>query len=480
MRLYDLCPIAREQGIENIEIHSVTDDTRKLSKGDIFVCIKGGSFDGHEAAPKMIAEGAALVVAEHDTGVRPQIIVPDTRRFLAVLAANYFGNPQKKLKMIAVTGTNGKTTVAHIVQHIIEASGKKCACIGTAGIDLCGAVYHSDKDIPTTPRPMELYGFLAEAVRNGAEYCSIEASSQALAQDRLYGIQFAEAIFTNLTQDHLDFHGSMKNYYLAKKALFLQCDNAIINIDDKYGKRLFDELEEIGCPKVSYSVKDAADYYSVNVKAKPSSVSYWFSSKKAEKSFPVKFGMPGSFNVHNSLGAAAACCEAGLDINGCVKALESFRGVRGRCEVVYDGDFTVIIDYAHTADALEKILKTVKPFAEGRIICLFGAAGERDGDKRPEMGMTVGKNADIAVLTSDNPRFEDPMKIIGEVEKGLDRTTIEYKSVENRREAIEYALSIAKEKDIVLLCGKGHEDYQVYGKDYQHFDEHEIVKEILG
>ncbi|MDE6726275.1 MAG: UDP-N-acetylmuramoyl-L-alanyl-D-glutamate--2,6-diaminopimelate ligase, partial [Ruminiclostridium sp.] len=186
------------------------------------------------------------------------------------------------------------------------------------------------------------------------------------------------------------------------------------------------------------------------------------------------------FNVHNPLGAAAACCEVGLDINGCVKALESFKGVRGRCEVVYDGDFTVIIDYAHTSDALEKILKTVKPFAEGKIICLFGAAGERDGDKRPEMGMTVGKNADLAVLTSDNPRFEDPMKIIKEVEKGLDRTMIEYRSVENRREAIEYALSAAKEKDIVLLCGKGHEDYQVYGKDYQHFDEHEIVKEILG
>lgn len=478
MKLYDICPEAKEQGLDNIEIHSVTDDTRKLSKGDIFLCIKGNRFDGHDAAPKMIARGAALVAAEHDTGVRPQIIVPDTRKYLAVLAANYYGNPQKKLKMIGVTGTNGKTTIAHIIKHIIGQTGKKCACIGTAGIDLCGTFYEPDKDIPTTPRPMELFGFLAEAVKNGAEYCSIEASSQALAQGRLYGIQFAAGVFTNLTQDHLDFHGSMENYYKAKKELFLHCDNAIINTDDKYGKRLYGE---INCPKSSYSIKDAADYYSVNIKTKPSSVTYWLSCQREEKSFPVNFGMPGIFNVDNSLAAAAACCEIGADtICGCVKALETFKGVRGRCEVIYSGSFTVICDYAHTSDALEKILKTVKAFAEGKIICLFGAAGERDGDKRPEMGIVVGKNADMAILTSDNPRFEDPEKIMRDVERGLDRTTVEYKAIENRREAIEYALSAAREKDIVLLCGKGHENYQVYGDDYQHFDEHEIVKEILG
>lgn len=477
MKLYDICPEAEENGIENLEINSVTDDTRKLSKGDIFVCIKGESFDGHEAAPKMIAEGAAMVVAEHDTGVRPQLIVPDTRKYLSLLAASYYGNPQKKLKMIGVTGTNGKTTVAHIVRHIAAQSGEKCALIGTAGIDLCGTEYQSDKDIPTTPRPMELFRFLSEAVKNGATCCSIEASSQALAQQRLYGVRFAAAIFTNLTQDHLDFHGTMEKYYQAKKLLFSQCDVAIINVDDKYGKRLYDE---IGCNKVSYSTKDAADYYSVNIKTNPTSLSYWLSSAKAEKSFPIKFGMPGVFNVYNSLAAAAACCETGTDIAECAAALKSFAGVRGRCEVIHSGKFTVICDYAHTADALEKILKAVKAFAEGRIICLFGAAGERDADKRPDMGTVVGKNADIAILTSDNPRFEDPMKIIGDVEKGLDKTMIKYRSIENRREAIEYALSIAEEKDIVLLCGKGHENYQVYRDDYMHFDEHEIVKEILG
>lgn len=476
MKLYDICPEAEEQGLSNMEIHSVTDDTRKLSKGDIFVCIKGNNFDGHNAAPKMIAEGAAVVVAEHNTGVAPQLMVSDTRKYFALLAARFYGNPEKKLKMIGVTGTNGKTTVAHIAGHILNSIGEKCAFIGTTGIDLCGSGYQSDKDVPTTPRPMELYGFLAEAVKNGAKYCSIEASSQALAQDRLYGIQFAAGIFTNLTQDHLDFHKTIENYYQAKKQLFLQCDKAVVNIDDEYGKRLF---EEISCPKVSYSMEDAANYYSVNFKSAPSYVSYWLSSEKAEKSYPVKFGMPGRFNVSNSLAAAAACCEIGIDIGQCVGGLESFKGVRGRCEVIYKGDFTVICDYAHTPDALEKILKTVKPFAEGRIICLFGAAGERDGEKREDMGRIVGKYADFAVLTSDNPRFEDPYKIIKEVEKGLDKTLVQYKSVEDRRKAIEYALSQAKEKDIVLLCGKGHENYQVYKNDYMHFDEHEIIKEIM-
>ena len=477
MRLCDICPEAKEQGVADCEIRSVTDDTRELRKGDIFVCIKGNSFDGHSAAAEMLKKGAAAVVVEQDMGLERQIIVPDTRKQYALLAAAYHGNPEKKLRLIATTGTNGKTTTAHIIQSIINDCGWRCACLGTAGNDVCGKVYEPDGDIPTTPRPMAFFGLLAEAVQNGAKYCSIEASSQALAQSRLYGIRFDIGIFTNLTQDHLDVHGTMENYYKAKKLLFDQCANALVCTDDKYGKRLFDELD---IPKKSYSITDAADYYSVNIKCSPANVSYWFSSGSDEKSFPVQFGMPGEFNVANSIAAAAACNMLGISINDCVEALQRFQGIRGRCEVIYDGDFTVICDYAHTPDALEKILTSVKSFAQGRIICLFGAAGERDADKRPDMGLVVGKNADYAVLTSDNPRFEDPMQIIEQVEKGLDKTTIRYRSIENRREAIEYALSETKAGDIVLLCGKGHETHQVYGNDYQHFDEHEIVKEIMA
>ena len=478
MQLYDICPEAKAQGVPDCGIRSVTDNTKDFEKGDVFVCIKGSSFDGHGAAAEMLEKGAAAVVTERDLGLERQIIVPDTRKQYALLAAAYHGNPEKKLKLIAVTGTNGKTTIAHLVQAILQDNGKKCACIGTAGYDVCGErIYEPDGAIPTTPRQMALFGLLAEAVQNGAEYCSMEASSQALAQSRLYGIRFDIGIFTNLTQDHLDVHGTMENYYKAKKLLFDQCEKALICTDDKYGRRLNSELDS---PKKTYSITDAGDYYSVNIKCEPTHVSYWLCSDGDEKSFPIKFGMPGVFNVANSIAAAAACSELGLKINDCAASLQRFKGIRGRCEVIYHGDFTVICDYAHTSDALEKILTSVKEFAQGRVICLFGAAGERDADKRPEMGLVVGKNADFAILTSDNPRFEDPMKIIEQVEKGLDKTTVLYRSIENRREAIEYALAQAKAGDIVLLCGKGHETHQVYGDDYLHFDEHEIVKEIMA
>ncbi len=478
MLLYELCPKAEEQGLDNLPVRSVTDDTRELEAGDIFVCIKGNSFDGHSAAAEMLAKGAAAVVTERDLGLKNQIVVPDTRKEYALLAAAFYGEPQKKLKMIAVTGTNGKTTIAHLVQFILQESGRKCACIGTAGNDLCGGkIYDSDGDVPTTPRQMILFGWLAEAVKNGAEYCVLEASSQALAQNRLHGIEFEIGIFTNLTQDHLDVHGSMENYYKAKKKLFKSCKKALVCTDDKYGKRLYDELS---IEKRSYSITDAADYYSVNIKCEPASVSYWFSSAADEKSFPVTFAMPGTFNVANSIAAAAACAEAGLKINDCIESLKRFKGVRGRCEVIYNGDFTVICDYAHTPDALEKILTAVKSFTKGKLICLFGAAGERDADKRPDMGLVVGKTADYAILTSDNPRFEDPYKIMAQVEKGLDKTMILYCSVENRYEAIEHALTRAQKDDVVLLCGKGHEDHQIYRDEYQHFDEHEIVAEIMA
>lgn len=476
MRLYDICPEAVKAGIEDREINSVTDNTEKLASGDIFVCIKGARFDGHSAAADMLEKGASLIVAETDTGCTPQIIVPDTRKYFAALAAAYYGYPQKKLKMIGVTGTNGKTTVARTIQWILNDNGRKCAYIGTTGIDLCGSFFEADSDVPTTPRQMDLFGYLARAVENGAEYCAIEASSQALAQSRLCGIEFAIGIFTNLTQDHLDFHGTMEKYYKAKRELFGQCEKALVCIDDKYGKRLYGEIK---CQKRCYSMTDAADYYSVNTRTAPAYVSYWFSSAGDEKSFPVKFGMPGSFNVANSLAAAGACAELGLDIGRSVGSLQSFKGIRGRCEVIYEGEFTVICDYAHTADALEKILTAAKSFAEGRIICLFGAAGERDADKRPDMGLTVGRNSGLAVLTSDNPRFEDPYKIMEEVEKGLNKTAVMYCAIENRREAIEYAISKAKKGDVVLLCGKGHETHQIYGSDCQHFDEHEIVSELL-
>lgn len=478
MQLYEISPEAKEQGIPDIYVSSVTDDSRKIEKNAVFVCIKGASFDGHSAAGEALEKGAAAIVAERDLGLKNQIIVPDSRKYLAKITAAFYGDPQKKLNLIGVTGTNGKTTVAHIIQFILNDNGKKCALIGTAGIDLCGGeLIEEDHDVPTTPRPGDLFRFLDEAVKNGADYCVLEASSQALAQSRLYGVNFKLGIYTNLTQDHLDYHGTMENYYKAKKRLFLQSEKALVCIDGRYGRRLYDELT---IPKKSYSAEDAADYYSVNIKCAPDKVSYWFSSSSDEKSFPVVFPMPGEFNVANSIAAAAACTELGISVNSAVDSMCKFKGVRGRCEVLWNGDFTVICDYAHTPDALEKILTAAKKFTERKLICVFGAAGERDSDKRPDMGLTVGKIADMAVLTSDNPRFEDPDKIITQVEKGLDKTMALYRSIENRREAIEYALSQAEKGDVVVLCGKGHETCQIYGNEYTHFDEHEIVREIMS
>lgn len=472
MRLYDISPEAREQGVADCEVASVTDETAKVGKNDIFVCIKGKSFDGHDAAKEMLEKGAAAVVTEQDLGLERQIIVTSTRKYFSVLASRYYGEPTKRLKLIAATGTNGKSTIVNIIRFMLTELGHKTGCIGTVGYDVCGKIYEAHL---TTPRPMQLYSYFREMADNGAEYCVLEASSQALAQYRLYGERFEAGIFTNLTQDHLDFHGTMENYYKAKKMLFKSCARAIVCVDDKYGERLARELE---IPVTTYSVKDHADVYSVNIKVRNSGVSYWLSSCEDEKSFPVDFKIPGAFNVGNSMAAVAVCRGLGFSINDCVNVIQRFSGVSGRSEVIWDGAFTVLCDYAHTPDALLKFLTSVKSYVGGRIICVFGAAGERDETKRAEMGKIVSELTDYAVITSDNPRFEDPQKIISQVEAGFGETP--YKTFIDRREAIEHALSEAKKGDLVALCGKGHETYQVIGDDYMHFSEKEIVKEIMG
>jgi len=477
LRLFDIVNEDEREGLSDLEIGTVTDDTRKLSKGDIFIAISGRNFDGHSACAEMLEKGAAAVVVERDLGLPRQIIVKNSRKYYSVLASRYYGNPTKKLKLIAVTGTNGKTTTANIIQHILNSNGCRCGYIGTSGYDVCGKVYEARL---TTPYQMDLYRLFSEMVENGAEYCVMEASSQALSQYRFSGERFICGIFTNLTQDHLDWHGTMENYYKAKKTLFRFCDNAVINIDDKYGKRLYDELSR-GKDKinlVSVSSSDVADFFAVNIKLRAGGVSYWLSSKADEKSFPVSFSMPGRFNVENSLCAAAACCQAGLDIKTVCHNLEQVKGVCGRAEVLYDGKFTVICDYAHTEDGLEKILSTVKEFAKKRLIVVFGAAGERDAGKRKAMGECVARYADIAIVTSDNPRFEDPQLIIDMVLEGFSDCFCRVESYIDRLEAIKSAVNAAAEGDVIVLCGKGHEKYQVIGDDYQPFSEHDIIKEL--
>jgi len=465
----------------DFEITGVTDDTREVAEGYAFAAVKGGNFDGEAAAAEMLRKGAAVVITENDLGIdkHKQVIVPDTRAEYAEIAKKFYGSPTDKLKLIGVTGTNGKSTTAHLIRQILNGLGHKTGLIGTIEYDVCDG---SPKEARlTTPRQNELYSLFAEMVKNGAEYCVIEASSQALSQSRFAREKFLCGIFTNLTRDHIDWHKTTENYYKAKKSLFAMCENAVICIDDKYGVRLCKELKkERNINVKTYSVGAAADYYGVNVKTASTGVSYWLSDAACEKSYPLKIRMPGLFNAANSIAAAAACNTAGFDLADCVRILDGCEGAKGRGEIVYDGEFTVICDYAHTEDALIKILTSAREYAKKRIICVFGAAGERDAVKRPAMGASAARLADYLVITSDNPRFEDPAVIISQVEDGCKNSAAPYRTFIDRREAIAHALGEAEKGDIVLLCGKGHETYQVIGDEYQPFNERDIVAEIMG
>lgn len=482
MRLYDIVEESERGGCPDGEIGTITDDTRALRENDIFIAITGKNFDGHAACAEMLEKGAAAVVVERDLGLPRQILVKNTRKYYGVLASRYYGNPTKRLKLIAVTGTNGKTTTANMIQQLLNAAGHPSGYIGTARYDVYGKTYETHL---TTPYQTELYRLFYEMAENGAEYCVMEASSQALSQYRIYGERFVCGIFTNLTQDHLDWHGTMENYYKAKRSLFRFCDCAVVLTDDPWGKRLYGELcgggiggEAAGI--ISVSTTEPADFFSVNIKLRAGGASYWLCSREDEQSYPIEIPMPGRFNVENSLCAAAACRCAGLTIRETAAAFGAVTGVCGRAEVLYDGAYTVICDYAHTADALEKILSSVKGFVKGKTIVVFGAAGERDAGKRKAMGETVARYADLAVVTSDNPRFEDPQRIIDMVLEGFEGNPCETVPIVDRLEAIRYAVSRAEEGDVLLLCGKGHEEYQVIGDDYRPFSEHQIIAALCG
>lgn len=474
MKLYELIKDTAETVLDDIGISSVTDDTRKVTEGCLFVCVKGGSFDGHSAAAEMLEKGAAAVVCQHDLGLGDrQILVSDTRRAYGRLCAAWFGHPEKKLKMIGVTGTNGKTTITNVIKHILTSAGHKTGLVGTIQNEIGDEVIHTDN---TTPMAYDFMSLLDRMVREDCEYVVMEVSSFGLVQNRIGPSWFDIAVFTNLTQDHLDYHKDMEDYFQAKKMLFDICDTAIINIDDSYGRRLLDEAD---CEKYSFSVKQSADYYADGIKIKSTGSSFWFCH--GDKSYLVRTRIPGLFNVSNLTAVTAVCMRAGIPMEKIICAISGYNGVKGRCEVIPTGrDFTVICDYAHTPDAIENILRSVKEYTEGRLICLFGCGGNRDAAKRPKMAKAAASYADRLIVTSDNPRNEDPELIIKDILAGLENSTVPYDVVTDRREAIYHALKIAEKGDIIVLAGKGHEDYQILaGMEHIHFDEREIVAEGL-
>ncbi len=476
MLLYNLLNGITDTLLENFDVGEIISDNRKpISENSLFVCIQGENFDAHTVAEQMLRKGAGAVVVQRDLGLERQILVEDTRKALSLLWANWYDNPQKQLKLVGVTGTNGKTTVATTIKRLLGKMGKKCGLIGTCDVEVGDEIWQGTRSNPTTPDPSDLFKIFRDMVVAGCEYCVMEVSSQGLDQQRVYGCEYEVGIFTNLTQDHLDVHKTMENYYLAKKKLFDISKFKLSNIDDPYGKRLFDETENC----LSFSDKKTADFFAENIKLSANGCEYDLCCE--DKKYLTFFAMPGEFNVSNSLAAASACRLLGFDLKETVNALTTVEGVCGRAEVISKGvDFTVIRDYAHTPDAVEKILKSIRQVSHGRVICVFGCGGNRDAKKRPLMAIASAQNSDFCVVTSDNPRNENPEEIINDILAGMENQTTPYVKITDRRKAIEYALENAKTGDVVAIVGKGHENYQILKDNVKiHFDEKEIVEELL-
>ncbi|WP_044974791.1 UDP-N-acetylmuramoyl-L-alanyl-D-glutamate--2,6-diaminopimelate ligase [Ruminococcus sp. HUN007] len=455
------------------EVSGVTDNSKKIEKGCVFVCVKGGSFDGHTKAAEALELGAAAVVTERDLGLERQIIADSSRKCYGELCAAWFGHPERKMKVIGVTGTNGKTTMTNVIKKILTECGYKTGLIGTIQNEIGDRVIHTDN---TTPMTYDYMSLLHQMAEEKCDAVVMEVSSFGLVQHRIGPTHFDVSVFTNLTQDHLDYHGTMEEYYKAKKMLFDVSDTAVINTDDEYGKRLF---SEINCRKFSCSLNGAADFMAHGISLGADGTA--FTLENNGKSFEVKMKMTGKFNVENVLEAYAACINFGIPSEKILPVIAGHPGVKGRCEIIPTGrDFTVLCDYAHTPDAVENILSSVREYCKGRLICLFGCGGDRDSTKRPLMAKAAAAYADLLIVTSDNPRSEEPGDIIRDILAGLEGTDTEYVVVEDRREAICRALELARSGDIIVLAGKGHEDYQILKNNVHiHFDEREVVAEGL-
>lgn len=474
MKLSELLKNVKTDSIyTDCEVSDITDKSNEITKACVFVCIKGNHFDGHSVAKQAEEMGAAAVIAEHDTGVKNQIIVESTRDAYSRICAAFYGNPAEKLKLIGVTGTNGKTTTTFLIKNIFDKLSIKSGLIGTVKNITGDKEYASSL---TTPDSKELQRLYAEMVDSGCKYCIMEVSSQALAQGRVDGCHFDIALFTNLTQDHLDYHGTFENYAKAKRKLFEICDTAVINADDEYAHTMVDSLP---CKVYTFGVKiDNTDFSAKNVKCFSDSVQYELLTPDNIGRINIK--IPGRFTVYNSMGAAVCAVLAGADFDSVISAVSQSKGVPGRVEVVdTDTDYTVLIDYAHSPDGLQNVISSLRETTDGRIITVFGCGGDRDRTKRPKMGKIVGDLADIAVVTSDNPRSEDPELIVKDVLEGMKSCKAQIKTLVNRTEAIKYAMSIAKAGDVVLLAGKGHETYQILNTGKIHYDEREVVADIL-
>ncbi len=472
MLLKELMPQI-DSKLANTEISGVTCDSRKVKEGFAFVCISGSLSDGHDYAAAALKAGAAVIVAEKDLGIENQIIVSDTHEQYAKMCANWFSNPAKDLKLIGVTGTNGKTSATHMIKSVLESMGHKVGLIGTIQNMIGDKVIASRN---TTPEAYELNSIFDLMRKDGCEYAVMEVSSHALDQRRVCDLDFEVAVFTNLTQDHLDYHITMDNYLAAKKRLFKMCKTAIVNSDDAYANALIDGLD---CKVITYSTGNESDFSAKGINYQPASVDYKLVGNNVLQHIRVLTG--GRFTVYNSMCAALTVMQLGFTAQEAADGLLSLNGVMGRAEVVpTNKDFTIIIDYAHTPDGLKNILSSFSECQKNRLIVLFGCGGDRDKTKRPIMGNIAVRNSDFVIVTSDNPRTEDPSAIIEDILEGTVNSPVPVQVIENRIEAIKYAVSIAQPNDIIVLAGKGHETYQILKDETIHLDEREVVAEALS
>lgn len=458
------------------QIEALTADSRAKCRNGLFFCIRGGTVDAHDFAPQAVQNGCCALVVERRLEIDcPQVVVTDVRAAMTRIASAFNGHPERRMRLIGVTGTKGKTTTTFLLKSIIEAAGMRCGIIGTTG---CIAGKTKLPSHLTTPDPIEMFAILRIMADAGVQVVCMEVSAHALYLRKLVCVVFEAAAYTNLSQDHLDFFGSMERYFEAKRLLFTggMVKNAAVNVDEESSKAV---CEGLTCPLLTYGISGEADLFARDIEITESGVSFTLNLRNLHTE-RIHLLLTGMFNVYNALAAAACALILGVSLTDIKTGLEAVVSVPGRVEMLAtDTPYRMILDYSHSPDALENILRTVREFCRGRIILLFGCGGDRDKGKRPMMGEIAGRLADYSILTSDNPRREDPMVILAAIEQGIKPTGAKYEVIENRREAIRQAMEMAVGGDIIVLAGKGHETYQDICGVKHPFDEKVIVAELL-